>query len=924
MTGRALTIIMLFAITTVAPEAPAAISYGNVGVPINPTEPVLIAEPLPSAYQPALKLTAEYGEELTLRVGYRCTTGADANILYRKTGTGSYVLDRELEDCSGVLTITDVEPAILHCYKIESTHDGGRYSDQHCVKPKYLRVSFRNPLISPNESNRVLEEFDWLRTDPLQENFSETHEFADLPILYHMNILIDKEYKVETLRGLGIHIQSDPLFMDELSGWSDGLALAAHDGSIKGRWYFALVPGTVYNALRQASIESIYAGEELPVIAAVFRQLPTADAQSYVSDKHAASYRYLGQQGLVFNGDNGSTIEVGECQILEGQEVCPSYLVGWLVRKVAEYVNDGLTWVVDRVHEGIGLYYSAVKGEASLSIQFRLLNTDPLFIQGADTAMRSAWRGHELMAAGMKVHVRQGLAAFFATTGAEGDVTLPVAKDRNTRICLQAENRVAKLTEFIGRTVVCFDNIGKLSGDRSVTVNVKHHYFNVLAQMTDAADYVQTVLGNKMGKISVLVGATADKIAVEGAFTPCMGRLPGAIGLITDLIPGLNLIAAHAEFFMSVDMVMPSNSTESRGVGVHEYGHAVMCDMLAKQGTVGAIQAWHGVVQDTLLQNNNSENRYIAEAFADFITSQVVGGTNYFTPDPDSPDPDSPDGSNFYTSDSINYCKSSDSECLDYNFTASDISGALGLSFNAQIRRVASILHDVFDSNRELVLLALVDESSTGYGGWSKPNDGSHWDKDIASAPLQLSLGNYSNTGDEMIELDGADIFAIFSNWADRGYSLSEANFLGAVVDTLRERSIADDEICELFRLHSDTGDCPAYAVPKGATYTTTGDVPVIALDNDLDGVPDDIDNCVDDRNEDQSDTDDDGFGNLCDADLDNDGIISFADLAMMKKTLFLSNPNADLNGDLRVDFADLAILKSMIFGPPGPSGLVP
>ncbi len=102
--------------------------------------------------------------------------------------------------------------------------------------------------------------------------------------------------------------------------------------------------------------------------------------------------------------------------------------------------------------------------------------------------------------------------------------------------------------------------------------------------------------------------------------------------------------------------------------------------------------------------------------------------------------------------------------------------------------------------------------------------------------------------------------------------------------------------------------------------------------DSDADGIADLDDNCVlipngplkpDTGGNSQLDTNGDGYGNLCDADLDNNDKVDFADLAFLKSKFFTSDPDADLNGDGRVDFADLAALKSMFFNPPGPSGLV-
>ena len=71
-------------------------------------------------------------------------------------------------------------------------------------------------------------------------------------------------------------------------------------------------------------------------------------------------------------------------------------------------------------------------------------------------------------------------------------------------------------------------------------------------------------------------------------------------------------------------------------------------------------------------------------------------------------------------------------------------------------------------------------------------------------------------------------------------------------------------------------------------------------------------------------DTDGDGYGNICDPDFDNSGVINASDLAYLKSHFFSTDPDADLDGSGFVNAADLAILKQMFFGPPGPSGLVP
>jgi hypothetical protein len=94
------------------------------------------------------------------------------------------------------------------------------------------------------------------------------------------------------------------------------------------------------------------------------------------------------------------------------------------------------------------------------------------------------------------------------------------------------------------------------------------------------------------------------------------------------------------------------------------------------------------------------------------------------------------------------------------------------------------------------------------------------------------------------------------------------------------------------------------------------------AQDADADGVVDSADNCTLVSNADQRDTDGDGFGNICDADLNNNCVVNSVDLGMMKSVFFTNDADADLNGDGAVNFGDLALLKTAFFLPPGPSGV--
>ncbi len=94
--------------------------------------------------------------------------------------------------------------------------------------------------------------------------------------------------------------------------------------------------------------------------------------------------------------------------------------------------------------------------------------------------------------------------------------------------------------------------------------------------------------------------------------------------------------------------------------------------------------------------------------------------------------------------------------------------------------------------------------------------------------------------------------------------------------------------------------------------------------DSDGDGIPDGSDNCIEVANPAQRDTDVDGYGNYCDADLDNSGFVNFADLAAFKAAFGTADADSDFNGSGFVNFADLAIFKSLFGKAPGPSGVAP
>lgn len=153
---------------------------------------------------------------------------------------------------------------------------------------------------------------------------------------------------------------------------------------------------------------------------------------------------------------------------------------------------------------------------------------------------------------------------------------------------------------------------------------------------------------------------------------------------------------------------------------------------------------------------------------------------------------------------------------------------------------------------------------------------------------------------------------------------LSEGSYF--VVAHLRTRYLY--ELYELYdNLPCSAGCNPTLGTPVmvNGTETTNGINFVLRFepDYDSDGVLDPVDNCIEIANPDQRDTDSDGYGNICDADFDNQLLVEFSDLAYLKSKMLTSDPDADLNGSGKVDAVDLLLLQDQFFAPPGPSGLV-
>jgi hypothetical protein len=748
---------------------------------------------------------------LTVHYHDQCGNDVATKVYARKSTTSSWTLIRSDGPNSAdwrTATYHGLSPNTEYCFQVVTT---GPDSFPSASVPRCTTtpVGFMQPELTANEAQQVFQTFAWEHTSSL------TTGPAAQPSLYYMNVLVEKAPAVQALQALGVHVQASPLFPEELHTWQEQSSLVTQQGVVTGRWYFAVMPATIYNTIRTETLKGLATGDTPAFPAVVMRTIPVAAARDG-GHLYRLSYQYLGEQGLEYNGatsqshDDCVTLPDGTVNCDLGQK--RQELLGSLGRWLLTYVDGAFDLVVEQVREGIGFFTRKVKGEINLPLTFKLYNTDPLFFDSSDTIMMSGWRGQELALAGVKVQVRQGLALFSGTTDAAGQVTLKVAKNISTQVCVEAENRYARLTEFLDTVLVCFPGLGSFgsSPTTSQEIKVKHTTLQVLAQLADAAEYVRTRMHHDMEKITVLVGKWADRVSILGghAFAPCMGRTPNlALGLSAEAAStalfGSPLVGSFAEFLFAVDIIMPTADLVSRSVGVHEYGHAVMCSLLARQGFFTLQTAWTDLIFASASVEADNETRYVAEGFADFLAAQVGGGTNYFVPsfplaagvscNTAATDP------HWRWSENVHYCVAT--PCLEgdsgdnYHEDHRHCMDSVAPAFQAQVRRVASLLHDAFD----------------GHTGPTAMNTGIHWEPSSSNTYLVHKLIPMG-ADDDPISMAAPCVAELFEHWDRRGNLLSEHTFLGALADTLRADGYDESEICDLFKKHSATDTCPAYA----------------------------------------------------------------------------------------------------------------
>jgi hypothetical protein len=654
---------------------------------------------------------------------------------------------------------------------------------------KEVGLPWLEPAIPTAEAKSLVAGFDWAKTTPLRE-----WDADGSPALYYGVVYVTSRDQTAILDQVYLHHSTMPLFGRETAKWNGlrGKVPQSNDG--KGAFVFAIIPGRIYNAIRQWAI----AGDPL-LSAIVLRDVPeeARNAEGSLSyDRLVESkFRYRGMDPIRPSNVGTTqqpfvilTVREALAAVAEAAAAIPRLVALALGNRD----RDGLIF-------GIG-----AAGSVKLHLKLEVHDTDPAFGGGV---MKRAWgvaSGQPVQLPGVRVSVwsRGGSIVldlptlFEATTDASSQLTLNLAKDRPVeRLCIATENYAAQITDFLTEIEVCDfkgsvdQNIDYLKTDTFATVTLSEPYFNILAQATEGRAYLEDVAGYTPHKAEIVVGWIANAMGFFGTgapFTPCLGfpnlsadiLVVDILGLIATTIPvvgvALAAVLAAATPLMAADMFFPdSDALRSRGAPTHEYGHFATCSMLYDSNPLYISTSWTNAAAERIgsgaLPGPTASQAYGIEALADFFAGQVVGGTNYFKP-------------GTITSGLMSYCDVNGvnrDDCLDHNY--SDQS-----SFTSQVARVATTLHDAFDGALDQAFFP------------SKPGNGDVWTSS-GGVVVWDGVARNGDGFDDQVRLPGSAI----NTFVGKLSSFKEDKLMTSLASTIRDNGYDWCQTCRIFSLHA-------------------------------------------------------------------------------------------------------------------------
>ncbi|MDD1621874.1 MAG: hypothetical protein LUQ11_10380 [Methylococcaceae bacterium] len=157
----------------------------------------------------------------SVRVSYLC--GVGKNTLVRiEPGNVRKTLPTPAICSAGQHSLMDsgLLPHARYCYELSTATD----TVTSCATTLYRPYLFNGSALSQAESDQMVDQFDWRKTNPVMATVSTPAGVQ--PTLYSMSILVKSEDDLYSIRGLGIHTQTQPLFSEEKEVW-DGTTMHA-------------------------------------------------------------------------------------------------------------------------------------------------------------------------------------------------------------------------------------------------------------------------------------------------------------------------------------------------------------------------------------------------------------------------------------------------------------------------------------------------------------------------------------------------------------------------------------------------------------------------------------------------------------------------------------------------------------------------
>ncbi len=659
------------------------------------------------------------------------------------------------------------------------------------------------PALSAEETTALREAFSWDAFDEVAERDDQGR-----PALFYTLLYLEEEWQLDYVRVLGLHHSFVPLFEEERARWAGQAGVFSLEGDREGVFLFTLVPGRFLNLLREA-----HAAGESPFGAVVLRAPPEPEARAAGG---SVSYDYLGAQGFAYGGAFVSADDAGSED--EGDVgSATAMLVDTPIRVLRAAVSP-LEDLVDEVRAFFGEISAAFDGKARVTVSVMPLNTDNSF--GLGTVMRRGWGlnpgtgspfapriGEPMFLRGARIQSHKGAALFRGQLNANGRATFEVAKGRQN-LCVELANDAAEVTNFLNALVLCNFNDPtmpdlnlNIQEDTIVRMDVQDYRVNIFAQMQDGYDYMRWVIGRAPRQVRVITGFFADIIGeINGgrAFAPCLGNSMDVGSTLIQLFPILGVILPG-----DVDIAFPFDqgvSANSRGVPTHEYGHFVSCDLMHATNAAKWAENWFNVVINTLGgPGADNDSAFVHEAFADFITMQIVGGANYPALN------GSRDGGN------VGYCPVDGGDvrdCAEDN-VGGPSEGISGVTFNYGVARVATLLQDAFDGAR------------TPEGQLIAPPPGAAFPFDGTNFIAPVRVG--TNAADEEVVLPGPAMRDFFRRLFDHVSTMNERNFNNALARTALQYGHSEEQVCEMFSLHAGVAGVPG--IPGTADYMDCRDM---------------------------------------------------------------------------------------------------